>query len=349
MAGAILSASPFQRSLDRLRHATGIVIPVYFPSGVDPSEGATLLHDTVVACCDQVADPTVICLSVDGAANGVDIASKLAEAHGTELAVAPVNRGKLQGARAGVSKLLEKAGLSYIAVLDSDGDHFANELLNFVRAADQIVTETGDPRVMILGRRISRHRPMGLLRGELEWLADRLLLNALEYHAARVGHPLKFEYATMLDDVPDFHSGYKLFTRPTAIAVFEGAPNLAGVSEVTYYRHAVEAVMVVEALLSGARLGVINRSTFNEQPVTAFGLLDRARLTADMIVWPCKRLGVPAHFVRQWMENALPAMLLGTLVPEGRQELCAVYEAVLEAFDLNSKGADPFAKRPLFV
>ena len=39
-----------------------------------------------------------------------------------------------------------------------------------------------------------------------------------------------------------------------------------------------------------------------------------------MIIWPCKRLGVPGTFVRQWMENDLPALLLGTLVPEGRQD-----------------------------
>ncbi len=344
-----LDDSPFRRSLDRLRHATGIVIPIYFPSDVDPSEGAALLRDTVVACCEQIADPTALCLSVDGVAHGADIAAELAETFGTELKVTPVNRGKLQGAREGVGRLLEKPELHYITVIDSDGDHFANELLNFVRAAEQIAVETGDPRVMILGRRISRHRPMGLLRGELEWLADRLLLNALEHHATRVDHPLEFEYATMLDAVPDFHSGYKLFSRPTASAVFESAPNLAGVAETAYYRHAVEAVMVVEAILSGARLGVINRSTFNEQPVTAFGRLDRAQLTADMIVWPCKRLGVPGRFVRQWMENALPAMLLGTLVPQGRQELRAVYDAVLDAFDLTSGDADPFAKRPLFV
>ncbi len=29
------------------------------------------------------------------------------------------------------------------------------------------------------------------------------------YHAAQSGEPLRLEYATMLDHVPDFHSGYK--------------------------------------------------------------------------------------------------------------------------------------------
>ena len=106
--------------------------------------------------------------------------------------------------------------------------------------------------------------------------------------------------------------------------------------------------MAVETILSGGRLGVVNRTTYNRQPVTTFGLLDRAELTADMIIWPCKRLGVPGAFVRQWMENDLPALLLGTLVPEGRQELEGVYRQVLAAFD--EEGAvDPFDKQPLFI
>ena len=41
--------------------------------------------------------------------------------------------------------------------------------------------------------------------------------------------------------------------------------------------------MTVEALLAGARLVLVNRSTFNEQPVTTFGLLNRERMSRWVI------------------------------------------------------------------
>jgi hypothetical protein len=344
--------APFQRSLGELRHATGIVIPVYLPADSHRERTAAFIRETVIACREQVLDPATICLSVDGAEYGADVAHALAAEYGIGISVAPTNKGKLQGVRAGMCRLLTRPGLRYLAVLDDDNDHFANELLNFVRAAEHIVAQTGDDRLMILGRRISRHRPMGLLRGELEDLANRLLLHALAYHAATSRKPLRLEYATLLEGVPDFHSGYKVFSRRTAEAVFLPEPKTAGLSDVATYRHAVEAVMTVEAVLCGARLGVVNRSTFNRQPVTKFGLLNRIQVTADMIIWPCKRLGVPGEFVRQWMENEIGALLLGTLVPEGRQELEGVYRAVLAAYDGELESGldvDPFAKQPLFL
>jgi hypothetical protein len=107
---------------------------------------------------------------------------------------------------------------------------------------------------------------------------------------------------------------------------------MVGVSEDCYYRHACEAVMVVEALEHGAVLGTINRTTVNEQPVSTFGLMEISRLHADLIIWPCKRLDVPPSFVMQWMANHIPRLLLGTLRPDGKDELARIFERVQEAF-----------------
>ena len=49
--------------------------------------------------------------------------------------------------------------------------------------------------------------------------------------------------------------------------------------------HAVEAALCVEAALAGALLVSVNRSTYDEQPVSAFGLLNRSRMVAD---WVCR-------------------------------------------------------------
>lgn len=334
-----------------VRARTGVVIPVYLPAQIVAVRGAELLRETVASYLAVVDDPAYICLAVDGANYGEAVARQLADETGVSVVVAPENHGKLQGARLGARHLLKLPSLAYVAVVDQDGDHFANELLNFVRAADHVLTQTGDARVMVLGRRTSLHHPMGLLRGELEPLANRMLLNALRYHAAVNGSPLLLEYATMLDPVPDFHSGYKLFDQETAAAVFlrDGSEDGPEALDALTCRHAVEAVMIVEALLSGARLAVVNRTTFNAQPVSTFGLFDRVQLTADMIVWPCRRLDVPLAFVRQWLREIAPSLLLTTLAPEGRDEVAAVCRRVLASYGEGTGDEDLLDRQPLFL
>ena len=229
----------------------------------------------------------------------------------------------------------DRKALKYIAVVDQDGDHFANELLNFLRAAEHITNHRTTDQILILGRRISRHRPMGFLRGELEELCDRVLLDALMYNAVVKQYPLPLEYMVALEEFPDFHSGYKVFSHATAEAVFLKPPQQMGVSESCYYRHAVEAVMVVEALEEGAYLGVVNRSTFNEQPISTFGLLNRIQLAADKIIWPSKRLSIPLPFVKQWLANHISRLLLHTLAPDGKRELEQIRHMVIQSLAEN--------------
>ncbi len=313
---------------------TGIVIPVYLPDQIDRSLGEKLLEANVDLCCSQVADPSTVCLSVDGEDNGADVAERLGEKCSVSTCVLAENGGKLRAVTAGMLQLLKRDDLSYLAVVDMDGDHFANELLNFVRFAGHIEDELGTDRVLVLGRRISRHRPLGFLRGELEELAERILLDALSYRSVVTGRPLHLEYVTTLDEYLDVHSGYKLFSRTTARDVFTNAPQLAGATEDGYYRHACEAVMAVEAVEHGACLGSVTRTTINEQPITTFGLMDLSQLSANLIIWPCKRLEIPPAFVKQWMANHLPRLKLQTLLPEGRDELKRVTALVWDAFGI---------------
>jgi hypothetical protein len=339
----IVPAYDATRALAATRERTGIVIPIYLPKDVDSRQGEALLRETAASYCAQVSDPSVICLSVDGTPYGAEIARRLARELGTSLHVSADNRGKLSAAGNGVLVLLRDPGLAYLAIVDQDGDHFAHELPNLVRAALHMAAD----RVLVLGRRIPRHRPMGLLRGELEEFADRILLDALAYRAAVTGQPLRLEYLTTLDEFPDFHTGYKLLSRRTAEDVFLGEPRWAGVAEECYYRHAVEAVIVVEAIEHGATLGAVNRSTLNEQPLSTFGRLNLSRLVADKIIWPCKRLDIPVRFVRQWMANHAPRLLLNTLAPAGKDELARIQEWVLAAFGQEPGPQPPV--QPLFV
>ena len=343
-----MQAHLIENAIETQRCHTGIIIPVYFPAGGDRAQGAELLRDTTSAYTRQVADASCVCLSVDGAAHGFEVAERIAAEFDASVVCSAANKGKLNGVRHGVAALWEREELHFFIEVDSDGDHFANEALNLVRAALH-ARERDNCDVLALGCRSSKHRPMGFLRGELEELADRILLDALYYHAARSGVPLRLEYATALEEYPDFHSGFKLFSRAAAEAAFMQKPELCGVGEDAYYRHGCEAAMTVEALLAGARLVLVNRSTFNEQPVTTFGLLNRERLVADKIIWPCKRLGVPAAFVEQWLGNHLPRLLLNTLVPQGKDELLQIRRLVLEAFAVKAGDDAAVNWGPLFV
>ncbi|MEW6753854.1 MAG: hypothetical protein AB1505_23165 [Candidatus Latescibacterota bacterium] len=345
-----LPAGLLAPAMEALRQQTGIVIPVYFARPQDAGLARALLEDTVAACLAHLGDPGRLCLSADGEEYGGRIVQELAQRHGVEAHVGARHQGKLQALRDGVARLWARGELRWVAVLDMDGDHFANELANLVRAA-QFARQRGRmEEVLVVGRRTSRHRPMGFLRGELEELADRVLLDALAYRAALDGVPLRLDYATAVEEYPDFHSGYKLFSRRAAQAAFLEEPRLCGASAEGYFRHGCEAVMVTEALQAGAQLVLVNRSTLNEQPVSSFGLLDRTRMVADKMIWPCRRLGVPAAFADQWLRHHLVRLQLATLVPQGREELVRIRQLVLEglgAAELAAAEVDFWG--PLFV
>ena len=256
----------------------------------------------------------------------------------------PVNEGKLAAVQAGMRELLDDPGIRYLAMLDQDSDHFPNELLNLLRLAHHIEAVKATDRVLVIGSRTSRHRPMGFLRGELEELADRMLLDALLYHAVIRKAPLALEFAVE-EEFPDFHSGYKAFTRPLAQLISERRFEAAPGDGPGILRHAVEAILTVESVMAGAVLGTVNRRTINAQPVSAFDLLHRARLTADMIIWPCRRLEIPGVFAAQWLDNHLARLRLMTL-EDGKREALAVRGLVRAAFDV-ADDAGPFA--PPFV
>ena len=336
-------------ALDLTTHATGIIIPVYLPQNESYKLGSSLLEDTTRSFAEIVENPAFICLVVDGDENGRGITKNLHTSEGITAHGEGTNRGKLQGMISGARLMLLNKDIKYLAVIDQDGDHFANELVNLVRMAEHITTQTGNDRVLVNGSRSSRHRPLGFLRGELEELADRVLLDMLHYRAVSRNRPLNLQFCMPLAEFPDFHSGYKLYSRPIAEAVFGSEPSLSGCSENACYRHACEAVTVVECLENGATLGEITRSTFNEQPVSSFGKLDRIQLGADKIIWPAKRLEIPPQFIRQWLMNHMSRLMLPTLSPQGKDEFARIVGTVMETLDPSAQDHPSATWGPLFV
>jgi hypothetical protein len=339
-----------RQAIQQLEQATAVVITAYVGAGADKTQYSELLDDTVQSYVREVGEPAAVCLSVDGPGIAAGIAQEIAARYGTSLVMSDRNRGKLAAVQQGILYLLQNPDYRYFAAVDQDGDHFGNDLLNFVRAAEHVRSSCGNDRVVVSGERPSRHRPLGFLRGEQEMLADAILMDALQYYAAMSGKPLNLVYMRPLDRYPDFHAGFKLFSRPTAEDVFGSPPEFAGCTQDAYYRHAIEAVMIVESLVNGAILATVNRRTFDEQPVSVFASFNLTQLTANLILWPCKRLGVPGAFVQQWLDNHLPELLLGTIQPEGREELLAIRSLVIEGYGLPTASyQDKDIPRPRFL
>ena len=108
----------FQHAFECMQHRTGVVIPVYFPEGIDHAQGAALLRDIVGLYCEHVADPGRICLTVDGKAYGEDVVAELVKDLGVSMCVGEVNRGKLNGVGNGMKFLLSEYNLDFLTVVD---------------------------------------------------------------------------------------------------------------------------------------------------------------------------------------------------------------------------------------
>ena len=110
-------------------------------------------------------------------------------------------------------------------------------------------------RLIVLGARRSRHHPMGSNRGELETLLDQVTLDALAFALVRQGRAINLAHCHT-GRVPDVSSGYKVYGRQMAEALFvETEPRLQGLSAHDYWHFGPETVPVVEAMLSGGVLG----------------------------------------------------------------------------------------------
>ncbi len=115
--------------------------------------------------------------------------------------------------------MLQSVGLRYFVAVDQDGTISPTSCSNF-STAQHVSEHTGNERAVVLGERLPRHRGLGPLRGEQEELADRILLDALQYHAAVSAKLLNLPFIHTVDGVLDFHAAYKLFSLPTAEDVF---------------------------------------------------------------------------------------------------------------------------------
>lgn len=340
------------RSQAALSRDTGAIVPVFFSQDTDEALIAELLHMTLSDCYHYMPLDHVYVV-VDGDARSEAVARGLRDEflqeHNSTFRLLPreENGGKLAAMRDGARALLdEQPGVCYLAVLDGDGDHLASVVPQLVRTAQHVMETRGTERIIAIGARRSRHRPMGWLRGELEAFLDAVTLDALVYRLAREGRVLERRYL-LCHQMADLSSGFKVYGRGMAHYLFvEQAPNYQGFSLSDYWHYGPETVTIVEATLAGGFLAELLRPTWDGQPTSSFndfGVLD---MYGELLAWVFARLHVPLSSAAGLFDNRVPGLSLRTTA-DGRELLAALRERVLRRLAGEDPGADLSPSWPL--
>jgi hypothetical protein len=314
---------------------TGMVVPAYFSAKPSDEMVQHLLWMTLGDCAHYVPWEH-IWVVVDGDARTARLLEpmrqRLLTEHGTTFAMLPLpaNQGKLGAIQAGVRALLQaRPAVQYVAIRDGDGDHAAADIPALVRAARALTEVYGHGRVIVLGARHSRHHPMGWVRGELETLLDQLTLDVLAYALARQGSVLNLRHCLGAGGTPDLSSGYKVYGRAAAQALFvDLVPQLATLAAYDYWHYGPETVPVVEGLLQGMPLGQVERLTWDGQPTSSFGDFQHVPLYGELLAWVYARLEIPLNVAAQLYDNRTPALALRTTT-QGLETLATLRDYAL--------------------
>ncbi|MBC7235462.1 MAG: glycosyltransferase [Chloroflexi bacterium] len=313
----------------------GMVVPAYFSAKPSDDLVRHLLYMTLADCHHYLPLEHIVVV-VDGDARTARLAEELrqhlAGRHGRTFRLMPLaeNHGKLWAMQEGIKALLsERPDIEYIAIRDGDGDHVASDLPRLARAARFLAEAYAGTRLIIIGARRSRHRPMGWLRGELEMLLDRITLDALVYALALQGRALNLRHC-LGEGVPDLSSGYKMYGREAAELLFRDAqPRYEGLTPYDYWHYGPETMTIVEAVLQDTVLAELPRLTWDGQPATSFGEFRLVSLYGELLAWVFCRLAISPVVAAQMYDNHVPSLALRTTA-QGQEMLTTLRAFVLE-------------------
>ncbi len=329
-----------------LGERTGMIIPAYF-SAKPPDDLVRHLLWMTLADCDHYCPLANVWVVVDGDVRTARLAEEACQRLRREQGARPqlialeANQGKLGAIRVGMrAARSQRPELAWLTVRDGDGDHLPAAMPSLMRAAECVAEARGDSRLIVIGARSSRHRPMGFLRGELEALLDGVTLDALAYALARQGRALDLRYC-LPGGLPDLSSGYKVYGADMADGLFcEDAPQFLTLSESDYWHYGPETATVVEAILMGGTLAEVLRPTWDGQPTSSFGEFRLVALYGELLAWVFARLEIPLEAAACWIDNRSPEMALRTTV-DGRHLLEETRRHALERVRAFRGGQEP--------
>ncbi len=322
-------------SENQVREIAGMVVPVWFSKGSSAALAERLLTLTLDNFQKYVR-PDNLCLVVDGDQRSLKIAQRVQKslsAGGTpfQLIYLDRNEGKHYAVTEGILHLMRNKEIEYFVVRDCDADHFITDFPNLVRSAHHIATHEKTDRVLVIGRRIDRHRPLGFRRGQMEELCNRVMLDAMNYRLAKRDRTQNTAHYSAYGDIPDFKSGYKLYSRSLARLIFKKNPPFLCVDPKDYWRYCAEPIPIVEAVLAGAILGEMNRTTFEAQPTTTFTESSATYMHVQTLAWAFCRLRIPLECAEQMFDNHIPRLLLDK-EPTGKEQLASVKRDALKLY-----------------
>lgn len=313
---------------------TGVIVPAFFSAKPSDDTVRHLLWMTL-GDCPHYLPLEQVWVVVDGDPRTARLAEEVrqalhAQGHGwLNTLPLPENRGKLGAIQAGMRGLLAlHPRLRWVVIRDGDGDHMMSVTPQLARAAQFLAQAYGHTRIIVIGARRSRQRPMGFARGELETLLDQVTIGALAYALARRGQALDLRHC--LGGLPDLSSGFKVYGREIAERLFlAGEPRYLTLSPSDYWHYGPETATVVEAALQGAVLAEVQRPTWDGQPTTSFGEFRLQSLYGELLAWVFARLEIPTPVAACLFDGATPHLALRTTA-EGRDLLAALRGHALE-------------------
>lgn len=342
------------RAQELLGQETAVVVPVYFAARVADAMVERLLRITLMDLHHYLPLEQVWAV-VDGDPRSATILRRIvadlsrgaaSSRGGIQVLDLPENRGKLGAMAEGMRAILRRQPhVRWLVVMDNDADHMASVLPQLVRSAAFLADVYGHQRVLAIGARASRVRPMGWVRGELELILDQLTVDASCYALALQGRALDLSQC-LPGAVPDLSSGFKAYGRDLAMRLFSDAePFYETLSPSDYYRYGPETVTIVETILAGGVLGEMLRPTWDGQPATSFGEFRVIEMYGELLTWVWTRLGIPLAAAAQMFDNHGRELALGT-APEGA-ELLRRLRAYALARLAERTGGDVPSARPL--
>lgn len=323
-----------------IRGKLAMIIPVWFPEETPRSEIVRLIGLTV-ADAECLIEPPHQVLVCDGQPNTKQIIEEIGQAQNRSPLVlcTEQNRGKGGAIAYGIDYLLANTDVHYLVTRDADGDHFINDVPNLVRLASQMRSELGNENIAVVGGRVDVRGPMGFARGEYELLVNDVIWHALQYALASDEKVTSMQYFAQFGLIPDFHSGFKLYTRHSAKIALAGFLKAERqMPSLDMMRHGSETVPLVEITLAGGTFGQVNRMTLETQPVVTSKGSNRVRGYANRLIWTLTRLKMPFEPAKQLLDNAIPRTLLYN-DGNGRDELMQLRKQVFEK--LGGTGDEP--------
>lgn len=289
-----MKASPRKEGL-------GVVIPVHFPSDVEPELIGRVLEETLDG--QEAFCPHSQCLMVVDRGTRADAVLTQAPASSPLSRVGrdrlERNRGKAGSVCRGIRRLLRDNDLRWIVSRDCDGDHLLDDLPRFLRLAGEL--ESHHPLFAIFGARSSYAKSMGWVRQEWEKLTNRLFLDCTAYLAATRGQVLDRRYWNRWP--LDLQCGYRLYSRQAALLAVQGLEELPDDPEV--YTFANEMLPFLDLSLAGGSVGQVPCTSRTGQLFSNYASFDMAARYGRFLAYVVERYEIPADSLHKLVDGRL--------------------------------------------